>query len=492
MEIRKAGVTIYFTLMMLVLFPLLLWSIRSAMVSAGRMRSANAVDQAMFSLFANYDRELRDRYNLYFINAGEMGKGPKLSACVKYLEDAMEYILKPNKGTLTLAGKNLLSLKHTNSFITDYTLATDAGGIPFETEAVRSMQDSAALSIVNGLQDKLAAREQAEREGGEVLEATQDVDYDSLEEQGRQARAEREEALQNGEEVVEYEVPENFINPLPLLTWLYQQAILGLVLPNGRSVSGARVNRSSLLSGRTQATGMGVLDARGSGGYLDDLTYIAWIVSHFGSFTEPDYQCGLEYQLEYMLYGKHSDEDNLKEALRELVLLRHAANALCLGLDNRLGQELDYIADIVSRIFMLPVLGGAIKAVLVFFCSYLESLVDVSALLQGKRVALKKDENTWQTDLWGFVQGGLSIQGMAEDAPGGLNYEEYLGGLILVMHRGTLTSRAMDMVESHMRGAVDPSFRLDACVYSLGVEMEIRSEKRVTFPVRAELSYADL
>ena len=38
---------------------LIMWSITSVKVSAGRMQAANSVDQAMFSLFARFDRLFR-------------------------------------------------------------------------------------------------------------------------------------------------------------------------------------------------------------------------------------------------------------------------------------------------------------------------------------------------------------------------------------------------------------------------------------------------
>ena len=50
----------------------------------------------------------------------------------------------------------------------------------------------------------------------------------------------------------------------------------------------------------------------------------------------------------------------------------------------------------------------------------------------------------------------------------------------------------MDMVELRVRLSGREDFRLDACINSLETETEIRAERRVTFPVTKELSYADL
>ena len=70
--------------------------------------------------------------------------------------------------------------------------------------------------------------------------------------------------------------------------------------------------------------------------------------------------------------------------------------------------------------------------------------------------------------------------------------EQYLASMLLLVNRKDLTPRAMDLVESHIRKTGRPDFRLDSCIYALGVDVTIRSEGRVTFPVHKELSYGDL
>lgn len=62
----EGGITIYCALAMAALLPLVLGAIVSVKVSAGRMQAANSVDQAMFSLFAHYDRQLARDYGLLF------------------------------------------------------------------------------------------------------------------------------------------------------------------------------------------------------------------------------------------------------------------------------------------------------------------------------------------------------------------------------------------------------------------------------------------
>ena len=66
---KKASITIYLSLMLVLIVSVISASIVSVKVQAGRSRVANSVDQAMFSLFAQYDRDLLSKYDVFFIDA---------------------------------------------------------------------------------------------------------------------------------------------------------------------------------------------------------------------------------------------------------------------------------------------------------------------------------------------------------------------------------------------------------------------------------------
>ena len=498
-RIRSGSVTIYFCLMMVVLVSFFCASILSVKVAAGRMQAANSVDQSMFSLFARYDRTLQSRYDLFFLDAGSGGGGPDLTACVTLLEEALEYGLKPNKGRAILGGRNLLRLKREGSAVTAYTLATDAGGIPFEAQAVQAARTSGTLDAVSLLKEKLTVRKDIESKGRELLEGSSDASYSDVQEAAREAAEEAEEAEEaeaeggdDGAEEAEVSVPEGFINPLPVLYRLYRKKVMDVVVPDPGSISSGKADRKKLVSGRSLAGGMGVIDATGASDGLNDLYYIAWIIGHFGNYANPCKESVLTYQMEYLLKGKYSDKDNLTAVVRDLMKVRHAANVLCLYTDAEKSSELDLLAFFIGSVLFIPAAQPLIKAVLAVLWAYAESLVDVRALLEGKKVALVKDRDSWQTDPEDLAAAGGEIGGLTRDIPGGISYGEYLGTMILVMQRRTLTARAMDMVEATVRGMGKEDFRLDACIGAMAVEIRIESEGKVTFPVKAELSYMDL
>ena len=132
---RRGSISIYLSLTMLVLTALLAAVFYSVRAQAGRMQLANSVDQALFSTFAQYDRDLLENFDVFFID-GSCGTD---SLCPLMLsdriEDAMSYILHPKKGRIA-GGGNLLSLSVTDSYLTGYTLATDVNGQIFASYVV--------------------------------------------------------------------------------------------------------------------------------------------------------------------------------------------------------------------------------------------------------------------------------------------------------------------------------------------------------------------
>lgn len=488
----EGGITIYCALAMAALLPLVLGAIVSVKVSAGRMQAANSVDQAMFSLFAHYDRQLARDYGLYFLNAGSGGSDVDLYSVVSFIEEAMDYVLNPKKGRLLAGGQNLLHLERESCAVTSYTLATDAGGIPFEAQASLAMQQTAVIESISALREKLSTRERTEQQGQAILDGLEDADYGDVEAAAEAAAEERAEegAEEGAEEEERPEVPEGFVNPLPVLYGLYRQKVMDLVVPG--PVSQQTVDKSTLVTGRRLSTGLGTIDATGAAAGFDNLYYMAWIIDHFSTYVEPAADGGLAYEMEYLLKGKASDAENLKAVVGDLMKARQAINMLCLATDEEKGTELSLLSFFIASAMGIPPLEPIIKTVFTALWSYAESLVDVRALLEGKKVALVKDKESWQTDPEDLAENGGDIAALTRDIPGGTSYSEYLGTFIYALHRYTLTPRAMDMVELRVRLSGREDFRLDACINSLETETEIRAERRVTFPVTKELSYADL
>ena len=70
---RKGSMTAYVSLLLLVMISLIAAGLYSARQAAGRVVAASGTEQALFSVFGQYDRDLLDMYGLLFVDAGYGG-----------------------------------------------------------------------------------------------------------------------------------------------------------------------------------------------------------------------------------------------------------------------------------------------------------------------------------------------------------------------------------------------------------------------------------
>ena len=495
--------------MLLVMISVLFASFVSVRVAAGRMQCANASDQAMFSMFAQYDRDLFDRFDVFFIDGSCGGSGLHADKLRERYRKAADYILHPNQGTAGFLGNNLLSLQTEDCSINGYTLATDVNGSVFASQATDFMKETLGIQGVSLLlmrtQDQAAKTSGQEAAGESVKEAGADTDYSDVkaisDEAKEKDRLEKErEAEETGAppsatdaEIAADNAEKKYINPLPDIAELRRRTILSLVISDMSSVSDRSVDSAVLLSRRGKEKGVGGIEVPpGIGGFYERLLFDEYIMQHFGNYTDPEKAAPLLYSTEYILHGKKDDKANLEAQVIRLLAVREAVNLVALYTDPTLSSELTAVSAGIATMLFIPEASDVIKAILAVGWAFCESIVDVTALLQGMGNAVFKDSSTWQVpveSIASLLDG--SAQSLARDVPGGITYEDYLRVDMLLKGGDDLVVRTMDMVEGVIRAGGRSAFRLDCCVESLSVEMKVRSENLILLSVEKKGSYRE-
>lgn len=504
--VKKASITIYLSLMLMLIVSVISASVLSVKVQAGRSRVANSVDQAMFSLFAQYDRDLFSKYDVFFIDGASGSGDMKIGSIYERLTDAMEYILKPNKGTL-IGGRNLLSLSVTEGAITGYTLATDVNGGIYASQAVDYMKETAGIQLIALLLDKYRSSagitEQQESQKDLLDELQEGYSYEDIEAMSGEARiADAEEAAELAEagyegpteaEARAEAVPDDFVNPLPFIEELRRLSVYDLVLGTSADVSEKELDGTSLVSSRGAQSGVGIIDVpEGLDTFETGIIYNEYILTHFGNYTDPEREGSVEYQAEYILQGKPSDRENIEDMITKLLLAREASNLVFLYSSPTKSAELGAAAEAISILLYIPFAEPVIKALLASGWAFCESVVDVRALLRGKRIPFIKSDDNWQVQLASIpdllTEGG--IDNLTGNDGNGMNYTDYLRILLAVSDRQTHISRSLDLVESTIRRK-RPGFRIDCCIESLTAEFSVRSENYVTLTEEETMRYRD-
>lgn len=450
----KASMTGAMSLLLLVLLSLLAVCIQGARISSSRVQAVNGIDLGLYSLFAQYDRDLLQDYSLFFLDGG-FGEGElRLGQVINQIEHFAQPVME----------SGLTGCKLQSCGIQAWRLATDRQGEAVRQQIVRYMKDNLGNTGIELLKDQLEENQQ-------ILQRQSSIEAEGLEE----AEIENQEPM---EEISE------FNNPLDIIKSIRENGFLGLVLPAGDVFSQKTVEPASLVSNRGLNQGIGNLSQlETEKGAFDKLLIQEYILQKLSFYTEQKQQGALNYQAEYVLGGKNSDKENLQYTVNRLLLLRETANIAFLYTSQEMRAQLRACAAALSFLLLIPEGMSFVQGVLAAGWAYVESICDVKTLLSGGKIPLIKDNSTWKTQLK-----SLAVEENSSEK--GMSYREYLFLLLSFSSAEKLTSRCMDMIEQNIRQKPGKeNFSLDACLDTLSVNFLIEGPEETQWEAQRFYTY---
>ena len=280
---------------------------------------------------------------------------------------------------------------------------------------------------------------------------------------------------------------------------LYQEGMLGLLVPEGRQVSEKTAALAALPS---QAETYD--EGAGSGSMPDHILvneYCGMFFSQFCSMqtdtvgevqkqktgiveTENAVQAAvgqqkaedyaqiaehtLDYEVEYLLYGNGSDRENLSDAVHHLLAVRSGLNLIHILSDNaKRAQARELAAVIIGAGSITPLI-----LVTTFFVMSVwalgEALMDVKGLLAGRKVMLFKAAEDWTLSAEKLL--ALGRDGKPDTGGGerGLSYLSWLKILLFVEPLVRQEYRIMDVIELNL-GQENSGFRMRNGVYQVHI-----------------------
>lgn len=467
---KKGSVTVYMALMLAVLLSLFVTVIEGARQRAISIQAESAMDLAVYSVFAEYNRALFDTYDLLFIDTSYGEEKGSLARTKKHFS----YYANEN----LMQGQMAATADLTKCFLSDvsfpaYAFATDQKGAVFEKQAIRYMEQKYGLSYVTDLKKELTAAQESRL-------FTRDV---TTERQQNQRIIEETELPKKDTGMVDAEgnpiLEETELeNPADQINGSRAKGVLMLVTDQKQHISEQMVNPAKFSSHREgKQEGIG-LTTREQVTTTEKLLFDSYIMEKCGCFLDEEENAGeLSYQLEYILGGKNSDIENLKYVVHRLLLIREVSNVTYLFSDGAKMAEAATMASAVATAAGVPILIEPIKISLLFAWAYAEAVCDVRMLLAGGSVALLKTAQSWHYSLEGMLQyeGDMAVNEVQEKKPGELSYQEYLRLLLAAEGEEKKVLRMMDVVEMHLQ-TEDASFYLADCVDYLSIQAEIGSK----------------
>lgn len=479
---EKGSITLFLSLVLMLVFSLCFSLLEAARVQAlDKIASRNLLLE-MESMFGEYQPDLWKEYGLLFLNGGnDSGE----------LDLAMLEGRRVQEASLKRKSRGFYQMALQNLEITKYALATDDGGIAFETQACAAIQAQLAVGAVNALSGKMKEGEELARESEgleEEWESAKDAmtKADEIEKSKETkkntskkstkavskatSKKSTKAASKAASDKSTANLPEN---PVDSVDSLKKSLTLSLVVEDTSGISTKTFELSDALENRTKEQGS---MKSAQNGALDKLWFLQYLDHYFscmtGSGKSGSAEHALDYELEYCVAGKGSDYENLETTVKELLLVREAGNFATIMQDGTKQALALEIATAAVGFTGLAPLIQAVQIGILLAWSYVESILDVRCLLSGGKVALVKAVSEWKSDV------SLGEKVLAETSEkvekteetqsqeNGLDYREYLQILLLLVGEQTLTSRAMDIVEHNLALKVS-SFRMDCQVCSV-------------------------
>lgn len=453
-----------------------------------REQAELVTDLSCDSVLAEYNKALFDRYALLFVDCSYQTESPSEEAVTAHLLSYQQKNLAPRdlSGLAPVQSFTALSAGVPELLSTRY--AADAGGLPVRQEIASYMKVDPAGAAAGKLTFLLDAWK-----GLSIPLSFSETDKTGQESSWEQDRRDNLDAIRQKEEDLAdagedlQDVGEE--DPAKAVDDFRAGPVLDQVLPKGAAVSDAALSLSDLPSHRTLHTGSGLVPKNvRDDGALDAVLFDRYLFEKCGFFGGEKEGSALLYELEYLLFGKGSDRDNLTAMAKELLAVRTVCNGMFLaGNAARKAAAREY-ALALAAVIAHPALTEVFTAAILLAWSYVESVRDVNTLLSGGRVPLIKTDADWSTDVSDILR-PASVAG-DDDAGEGLSYGDYLQIFLFFLPEDVKTSRFLDVCEADIRETCgNAHFRIDWCLDAFWVRASYTGGFGDRFAVEKEASY---
>ena len=456
---RRGYVTVFYTIAIALILSLLTVMFEGIKDNAARMKAVCALDTAMTSIFAEYNKALWDRYGLIFVDSGYMSKTSSMGLSEEHLRN----FLNENFDECRLGisgGKDLLKLQCTEAEATAVCLASDDNGAAIKRQAVNLMKYHYKLAYSDVVDDWIAdigehglsegaSYENAVSAAGE-LNAEYHIDYSGW------------LPSQTGGNDISEDTPGIF-------------SILALVTDTD-GLSTVKIDPKLYAAERKLNTGNLEKETEGETG---DFFFLREYLYRFTSNYRNDENRGvLTYETEYLVSGKVSDVDNLSSVVRRIFVIREAANQLTLCSDSEKLEKIETFCEIVCSLVGCPEAAELLALVVMAAMVSAESIADLRIIMDGGRVPLIKSSDQWISGL-GL---GLFTGYDGSDYTEGLSYGDYLKIFMYLTGENKLMSRFMSLIEMNVRATEgNENFRIDCCFDEIQFLVRISSDYGYTY-----------
>lgn len=488
---KKGSVTIFLALVLVLVMSFVFSLLEGARVYCLQSRAKIVTELCMQSMFGNYHAGLWKDYHLLFLD-GTWQEGD--FSMERFRQKAMEELeenLSVSHGYVGIKSWDLTRLRAENINIDSYELATDCHGKVFQSQVRLQMQREIAENALEELlglkeQGKSAENRREQKEGQweqawdameQAEEIQQEKEADGRAEEIQQEKkadgqAEDSETVSDTESgtVSGTDSETDLENPMDYVKQIRSSSVLALVLKDPSGLSGKALEDTDYIEKRQLQEGNRTQEVEAAG--LDRL-YLQYYIRNYFSNYAGESENGpkervLSYEMEYLLGGKQRDSENLEIVVYELLGIREALNFVTIMQDAEKKSLALSIATTAVGFTGLAPLVKAVQIGVLLAWAFVESVLDVRALLDGKKIPFLKRTDQWSSDL----DCRNSIEGDSEsrESGEGLSYAQYLQMLLFLLSEKTINYRCMDLIERNQQIKMDSMIQSVEGTFEYGAE----------------------
>lgn len=470
--------TIYLSLTLMVMLSLCLTLIDGARRSSVRLEAECVTDVALYSVMAEYHREMFRQYNLFYIDSSYGGSYPSFYNTQARFQYYLEQNIQEEDSTyIDFVYKDLLGLELMDAVVERVAFATDDNGKRFQAKAAQVVLQDVGVGLAEDVLGWVG-----------VVESRGMTEY-NMEDQIHAVEEEIQSIVEKKatEKGPLWTVPD-IKSPMEYVSSLIAQGVLQTVLA-GEEISGSYADVTQYVSARQKRGELNQGNWLGQEVSITErILFHEYMLRYAGFYGQEKEEGLLKYQIEYLLGGQGSDRENLAKVISTLCTIRSAANVIYLYGSSEKKALAEGVAAVLATAVLVPELAPVFETALLLGWAYVESLYDVKVLLAGGKVPLMKSDTDWHYDLDSILE-SVDMQ-VTDTGQQGLSYKDYLHVLLYLTDGEKLTFRFLDIVEMDIRRTPgNEHFRMDGCIECLEVQTVLRSRSGYKHQVSAQTDY---
>ena len=228
---------------------------------------------------------------------------------------------------------------------------------------------------------------------------------------------------------------------------------------------------------------IGSVLAEGGNKILENILYIAYLEDHCSDYLLKDTtgEQVLNYELEYILFGNTTDNENAEATATRIVLIRTIVNLLHVFTDSQKNSTALSFATALVGFSGLPFLVSVTKYIVLFVWAFEAALVETASIMLGKDVPILTTRENFTLEFTEVLSMSkekiISKAKDYESVKNGLyfGYKDYIRLFLLVQNKTKQNYRTMDLIQENLRYVYDSDFLLSRCItnYEVNVRFEM-------------------